>query len=76
MTCACAPLARCLPCRKRSRATGLLMSAASDRKTLDPVAYWDRQTSLADARTALCLAVGVPAGRIHPASGHDIGRTA
>ena len=40
----------------------------------DPVAWVDLQTSLHDARTALCVAIGVPLDEIHPATGHDMQR--
>lgn len=36
---------------------------------LDPVGHWDAQTSTADWRAALCIAVGVPLDRIDPARG-------
>lgn len=36
----------------------------------------DARTSLADARTALCLARGVPLSDIDPATGHDLTRRA
>jgi hypothetical protein len=38
----------------------------------NPVARADQRTSVADARTALCIAIGVPLDQIHPASGHDM----
>lgn len=39
-----------------------------------PVASADLRTSMNDARTALCIAMGVPLDLIHPASGHDLSR--
>jgi hypothetical protein len=40
------------------------------------VAWWDQQTSLHDARAAICLAAGVPLSQIGPL-GHDLsGRAA
>ena len=68
--CECAPGNRCQPCTIRGRATLLLLRVAPDRRADDPVTYWDRRTSLADARTALCIAAGVPLDRIRSASGH------
>lgn len=68
--CDCRPGQRCTPCRQRSRAVGLLMRAAPDPRALDPITYADRRTSLADARTALCIAIGVSIEHIDPASGH------
>lgn len=38
----------------------------------DPVAAADLRTSMNDARTGLCIALGVPLHLIHPASGHDL----
>jgi hypothetical protein len=57
----------------RSHATQGLMRAASDRARTDPVTYADTRTSLADWRTALCLAIGVPVDKIGPL-GHYMSR--
>ncbi|MFI6900367.1 hypothetical protein ACIBKY_03845 [Nonomuraea sp. NPDC050394] len=40
-------------------------------RDLDPVMEADRRTSMNDARTALCLALGIAEQDIDPASGHD-----
>lgn len=42
------------------------------RTDTDRVAYADQRTSLNDARTALCAAMGVPLDRIDPATGHNL----
>lgn len=48
--------------------------ANPDRYRHDPVARADNRTSMNDARTALCIALGVPLDDIDPASGHDLTR--
>lgn len=70
--CTCRPGVRCEACRQRGVATRRLMRVAADHT--DPVEWADRRTSLNDARTALCLATGVPVEHVHPASGHNLGR--
>lgn len=40
-------------------------------RDLDPVMEADRRTSMNDARTALCLALGIAEQDIDPTSGHD-----
>lgn len=42
----------------------------------DPVAFADNRTAMNDARTALCIALGVPLDEIDPASGHNMTRAA
>jgi hypothetical protein len=71
--CTCRPGHRCTPCRQRHHAVGLLMRVAPDHRD-DPITYADRATSAADARAALCLAIGVPVERIDPASGCGVMR--
>ena len=54
-------------------AIGRMMCVATGvNPLLDPVGAADIRTSVNDARTALCIAAGVPLDQIHPASGHDL----
>ncbi|HZP49650.1 hypothetical protein [Actinocrinis sp.] len=48
--------------------------ADPDKYRHDPVAAADNRTSMCDARIALCIALGVPAEDIDPASGYDLSR--
>lgn len=71
--CTCTLGQRCDACHQRGAAVRRLFAAAPDAQRIrtDPVTYWDARTSLADARAALCLAVGVPVEWIDPAGGYD-----
>ena len=53
----------------RSYAVQGLLSAVRVRNETPPVDYADARTSLADWRTAVCLAIGVPVELIHPVTG-------
>jgi hypothetical protein len=73
----CIPGHRCQSCIERSRAHWRLVGLARlERRSADPVAWADQLTSLHDARTALCIAMGVPLDEINPATGHDMRRSA
>lgn len=73
----CKPGLRCTPCRERQHAHYRMYRLCRlDRRDADPVAYADQVTSMNDARTALCLAMGVPMEHIDPAAGHNLGRPA
>lgn len=54
----------------RTQARRLMLHLARSR-TGNPVTDADRRTSMCDARIGLCLAVGVAAEDIDPASGFD-----
>lgn len=60
-----------LAARARQRMRSL---ANPDKYRHDPVAAADNRTSMNDARTALCIALGVPIEDIDPASGHNLTR--
>lgn len=75
--CFCKPGRRCTACDECGRAHFRMTRLARlERRTADPVAYADQVTSMNDARTALCLAMGVSMGHIDAASGHNLGRSA
>ncbi|MFG2847419.1 hypothetical protein ACGF12_30265 [Kitasatospora sp. NPDC048296] len=59
----------------RFNPTLLLMSIARPDSHC-PVCEADRHTSMADARTAICLAAGVAIDDIDPASGYDLSHRA
>lgn len=70
----CRPGIRCQPCRERSIAHHRMYRLCrlwGPERHRDPVAYADQVTSMNDARTALCLAMGVPVEWIDPTTGHD-----
>jgi hypothetical protein len=72
----CQPGRRCASCSERSRAHWRIVRLARlERRSADPIAWADQRTSLQDARTALCIAMGVPFDQIDPASGHDLSRS-
>lgn len=48
------------------------LNAPTPRNGVDPAAYADQLTSLADARAALCIASGIDLDHIDAASGHDL----
>lgn len=73
--CQCRPGRQCIGCRFVARARLRMVDVASSpiSRVRQPVESTDRQTSTNDCRAALCLALGVPADRIDPASGRDLG---
>lgn len=54
------------------RAAQRIMSIVLLHPASTPAERADRSTSLADARTALCLATGTALEDIHPAAGYDL----
>lgn len=58
------------------RRSTLLIHRYGGQRATDPVAEADRLTSLADARTALCIEGGVALDDIDPSSGYDYSRRA
>jgi hypothetical protein len=60
--------------RSADTVTQLVIRRMVARLTGRPVEAANLGTSVADARTAMCITYGVPLAHVHPASGHDMGR--
>lgn len=58
----------------RTRARLRMFSLARGHGSLKTVAGVEQRTDMDDARIALCAAMGVALGDIHPSSGHDMSR--